>query len=258
MHCKKFLKYVMSGLVIILLQSCFTKSKISFITREAEHCNHLGISYYQSLDLVLNNILYKTKNITYHSDDGEKLKYISIRLKIPHSYVLIYPDYSELSPIALPPKGEKLNSLILKKYKASRITYTINNQIYDCIGQEYLQNMTTEEIQNNNADLCAFINRPAKELLEYFNADSSQTVLFTPINHFPETLTYYTSIMVKLNETDSVFIHTMPNISIKDYDQLRKDKVTIHLVKQFPIGSIEYYYNKSKKFINFKCSCKKC
>lgn len=256
---RKFISYAILGLLFALLQGCYTQSKITdSIKNSAENCSHLSISYYQSIDLIIKHIPYKTEEQSYHSEDKKTVQYISIRLKVPNSYVLIYPDYSKNAPISMPLKEEKLDSLILKKYKASRIIYNLNNQIYDCISQEYEENLNVVEIQKDNPDICKFINHPVKELLEYFNIDSSQTELTTPTTHFPEILTYYTSLKVKLNKTDSILINTIPNISIKDYDQLTKEQVSLSIIKQFPIGSIKYYYHKTKKSRMISCSCKKC
>lgn len=244
-------------MLCILFQSCFiSKSKINTFVEisGADQCGFPGFSYL-SIDSIVNRMFYKTNNIKYYSEDGKHVKYISIALKIPHSYVFIYPDYSELSPIELPTKGKKIESFKLKKYKASRITYYLNDKIYDCIDQEYFANVTEGKLQHDNADLCKFINRPAKELLNYFNANSNNTELLYPRTYLPEIFRFYTDIKVKINELDSVLIYTDPNISLNDYDLLRENKVSLTLVEQFPIRWFEYYCHKSNKKIKINCSC---
>lgn len=248
--------YVLSILFCFSLQSCFninSKSYTFIKSNGIEHCNQLGLSYYQSIDLIIDHILYKSKKTTYHSEDGKHLKYIKIHLKIPNSYVLIYPDYTKFSTIELPLQNEKINPNILKQYKASRITYYIKDQIYDCIKQEYYTNVTKKETLKDSINLCRFINRPAKELLNYINADSSNTVLTTQKTYLPDLFEYYTNIIIKNNEGDSILIKTIPNININDYDQLKEKNVTMSMVAQFPIGYIHYYSKKNKHIISISC-----
>jgi|SRR5690554_75255 len=250
---KKFIQYLSLGVFCLFFNSCFIKSKIYSLDEGLERYGFLELNHFQSINLIIDYIPFKAKNIKYYSEDGKSVKYISVHPKFSHNYVLIYPDYSELNPIALPPKREKIDSLTLKQYKASRISYYFKNQMYDCISQTHVLDTTIQETQKNRADLCQFVNRPAKELLVYLNADSNNTFLTADAPYSLNIFKWYSDIKVNLNNEESVLIKTAPTININQYDQLKENNVTLGLVEQFPIIRIEYYSNRNKKIIKTNC-----
>ena len=60
-----------------------------------ERYGFLELNHFQSINLIIDYIPFKAKNIKYYSEDGKSVKYISVHPKFSHNYVLIYPDYSE-------------------------------------------------------------------------------------------------------------------------------------------------------------------
>lgn len=122
--------------------------------------------------------------------------------------------------------------------------------LYLCICSGMLISCATKkEIIKDKSDICSFLRKPARELLDYLSMDSTSIRL---TNFY--TLPYYTDIIVELNKEETIHIHTMPNTHINLYEKLLKENATLAYVQQFPIGHIDYYDNKNKIYTS--CSCK--